>query len=207
MKKGADSILVVSPDFWGLSCDPEAYYGEVLGAGHPALVYQSPGGYSLGAEMISRLAESHRNLAGIKTWRMGVLQVLKRSAPRELVLAAGNDRDIYDAASQGFSVTSGWSNCFPGIMNEIFTLSRKDRPYAWCLQSEINSLLDVMNRTLHGAQKNPVAYQKAAAAELPAMRGIEIGAPRYPDIDAGERRILQAGLSHFIAECETIMSE
>jgi dihydrodipicolinate synthase/N-acetylneuraminate lyase len=215
--KGADAVLVVTPDFWEKETiahrpeDFETFYDEVLCVGCPTVIYSKPGARVLTAEWIEKMAERYgNNLLGAKSGDVGMLIEANKRLKGELYLSCGDDRYIWKAASNSLCATAGWSNCFPEeikyIMDNGEAAPERTAELQLALTGLIGRTQDPSNfggRTFH-----PVSLQKAAFAYIPAMRDVEIGEPKcYDPVPDEYADFLGKEIIRFKREAGRIMSE
>lgn len=143
---GAEMLLVQAPFYFRSASEAgiEAFFDAVLSeSALPALLYNHPmTGFTLAPEMLTRLAEKHSSLAGVKD-SSGDIELFRRyrqALPGKIVLV-GDERLLLHSLHEGGNGTiSGLANSMPHL------ISRQVRERSDALQQLIDEAVERLKR-------------------------------------------------------------
>jgi 4-hydroxy-tetrahydrodipicolinate synthase len=132
---GADAIVILGPYYWSPGeAHLREYFRVVAEAGElPAFIYNYPSvtGYSLSVELIRSLAESCKNIVGVKdtTDSIGhlreMIEEIKRERPDFLVFCGNDDLFLLNLALGGDGCVAGSANFAPEIAVALYNAYRQ----------------------------------------------------------------------------------
>lgn len=157
---GANSVLVLPPAYFGPATTPqvlENFFGQVAQRSQlPIVIYNFPGvcnGVDLDSGFITRMAQRHSNIVGVKLTCGSVAKITRLAAvlPKEQFAVFGGQSDfIIGGLSSGSSgCIAAFANVFPKAISRIYSLYQ---------QGKTDEALAL--------------HQKAALAEQPIKAGI-----------------------------------
>ncbi|MBQ9008412.1 MAG: dihydrodipicolinate synthase family protein [Clostridia bacterium] len=192
LDQGADSVIIVSPYYFPLTPDQIFAYYDRLAREIPGRIYlynfPDRTGYTIPAETVLRLAESHPNIVGIKDTISGLdhtrelIKVVKPVRPDFEIYSGFDDNFAHNVLCGGDGCIAGLSNVAPEICHSWVTaVNTGDWIESARLQQVINRLMDIYTV---GAPFIP--YIKAAAA----LRGVPVrNIPGFPFTAASSQQI------------------
>lgn len=143
---GAAMLLLQAPFYFRSATEQgiEAFFGAVLSETDlPTLIYNHPmTGFTLSPEMLSRLAERHSNLAGVKdsSGDFRLFQQYRIALPDKMVLL-GDERLLLRSLQDGGDGTiSGLANSVPHL------ISRQVRERGGAIQALIDEAAEQLKR-------------------------------------------------------------
>jgi 4-hydroxy-tetrahydrodipicolinate synthase len=194
---GADGCLVVTPYYNKPSQEGLLlhYRAVARSTGLPIMLYSVPGrcGVEIAPETAARLAETHRNIIGIKEagGRCERISDLRALCGEDFVIHSGDDALTLPFMAVGaHGVTSVISNYAPREMIDMVEAWRDGRHgIALAVHQRIHALAKAMF-----VESNPVPVKQALASRL-QMDG-RVRAPLAP-LSAASRGVLERALDRF----------
>ena len=200
LAEGADSVIVVSPYYFRLEPEQIFTYYDTLAKAIDGRIYlynfPDRTGYTIPADIVRRLAESHPNIVGIKDTISGLdhtrelIKAVKPVRPEFEIYSGFDDNFAHNVLCGGDGCIAGLSNVAPELCHSWVTAVNTGN---WAesarIQQVINRLMDIYSV---GAPFIP--FIKAAAA----LRGVPVqnilGFP-FPGVTESEKEKLRTILS------------
>lgn len=157
---GADFVLCLPPGYFGKATNPQVinnFFDEVAAKSSlPIVIYNFPGvcnGVDLDSATITKLAQKHANIVGVKLTCGSVAKIVRLAAvlPKEQFATFGGQSDFLlgGLASGSSGCIAAFANVFPKSLSQIYKLWEE------------------------GKNKEALElHQKAALAEQPCKSGI-----------------------------------
>ena len=199
LAQGADAVIVVSPYYFRLEPEQvEAYYDALARRVSGRIyLYNFPDrtGYSIPADVVRRLAESHPNIVGCKDTIAGL------DHTRELIKAVKPirpDFEIYSGFDDNFAhnVLCGGDGCIAGLSNVAPELCHRWAQAVnagdWTASAQLKQTIDrLMDIYAVGAPFIPFIKRATALRGVPVDSAVSFPFPAVtPAQDEALRRIL-----------------
>ncbi|MDR1533765.1 MAG: dihydrodipicolinate synthase family protein [Planctomycetota bacterium] len=183
---GASGISVLQPMFLKPN-DTELYeHFKAIAAsvpGLPMLLYNNPGraAYTLGADLVERLAADCDNIVGIKDSSGDMTQTMefiRRTRGTDFKVFGGKDTLIFAALVHGAAgAVATTANMFPGLVCSI---------YEKFVSGDLAGSLEEQYRLLPLRLTMDKASFPVGTKDLANLMGLEVGAPYRPNLPSGE---------------------
>jgi len=154
-ENGADTVIIVSPFYYGLSDDGVFdYYSKVAtGVKGNIYLYNFPDrtSYSISPQTVLKLARKHKNIIGIKdtvpdmAHTVEIIKTIKPEFPEFNVFCAYDNNFAYTVLSGG----NGCIGILPNIAPKLFAnwakaMREKDLDAVAVIQKKVDKLMDIL---------------------------------------------------------------
>lgn len=151
---GADSVILVSPYYFGLTdLNLEAYYDYVASQCPIDLyLYNFPDrtGYELSPNLVLNLARKHANIVGIKDTISGMdhtrelIKIIKPEFPKFKIYSGFDDNFAHNVMAGGDGCIAGLSNLFPELCSSwVKAFEGEDLRRVADIQQSIDRLMSI----------------------------------------------------------------
>lgn len=190
---GANCVLVLPPAYFGKATTPaviEKFYADVSKRSKlPIIIYNFPGvcnGVDLSSDIITRLAQKHDNIVGVKLTCGSVAKItrLAASLPNFATFGGQSDFIIGGLSSGSVGCIAAFANVFPKTIVRIFELYRQGKHDEALRIHQKAALAEQQIKDGIGATKYAAAIRSATYAGIKdAERKLQ---PRTPYTPVGE---------------------
>ncbi|KAL1869963.1 hypothetical protein Daus18300_005424 [Diaporthe australafricana] len=191
---GANCVLVLPPGYFGKATTPaviEKFYGDVARRSKlPIVIYNFPGvcnGVDLSSELITKLAQKHDNIVGVKLTCGSVAKITRLAAalPKFATFGGQSDFIIGGLSSGSVGCIAAFANVFPKTIARIYDLYREGKYDEALRIHQTAALAEQQIKDGIGATKYAAAIRSAAYAGIKdAERKLQPRTPYLPPAEA-----------------------
>lgn len=193
---GANCVLVLPPAYFGKATTPaviEKFYADISKRSKlPIIIYNFPGvcnGVDLSSDVITRLAQKHDNIVGVKLTCGSVAKIVRLAAalPKDKFATFGGQSDfiIGGLSSGSVGCIAAFANVFPKTIVRIYDLYRQGKYDEALRIHQTCALAEQQIKDGIGATKYAAAIRSATYAGIKdAERRLQPRTPYTPVTEA-----------------------